>query len=147
MSMDQLRGVLKRAAALFDAGGARTQATNLEAVERLLADSGDQSVDDFVDRTVAAMNAPKPADMEPAQIVAALNEIGTDRNRFNQLVAQLKVPAFNKAKATATASLFTGAKPTAWRSKPQALEAIRQKFEERVYLAAKAAANANVTPW
>ena len=147
MSINQLRSVLKRAAGLFEASGAKAQAGDLEAVEQLLADSGDKSVDEFVEQTLAARNAPKFSELAPTDIVAKLNEIGTDRARFDQLLAQMKTAGVNKAKATGTASLFTGARATAWKSKPQALEAIRQKFEERVYLAAKAKQNENVTPW
>lgn len=146
-SISQFRSVLQRAASLFEASGAKTQADDIKAVEQLLADSGDTTVDEFVHRTQAARNAPKAAELPPAEIVAMLNDIGTDRAKFDQLFAQLKLPAFNKARAMTTAALFTGARTNAWKSKPQALEAIRQKFEERVYLASKAALNENVSPW
>lgn len=147
MSLLSLRNVLKRAAGLFEAGGAKEPAADLHAVEKLLADSGDVTVDEFVERTRDAIRAPKPSDMAPLEIVMRLNEIGVDRGRFEQFFAELKVPAFNKEMAKTTASLFTGARPTAWKSKPQALDAIRKKFEERVYLAGKAELNRNVTPW
>lgn len=146
-SISHLRRVLQRAVSLFEASGAKAQAGDIKAVENLLAETGDTTVDEFVDRTMTALNAPKAAELPPAEIVAKLNEIGTDRAKFDNLFAQLKLSAFNKSKATATAALFTGARATAWKSKPQALEAIRQKFEERVYLASKAALNENVTPW
>ncbi|MFM9939751.1 MAG: hypothetical protein ACKVP7_09665 [Hyphomicrobiaceae bacterium] len=147
MSITMLRGVLKRAAGLFEASGAKAQSRDIDAVEKLLADSGDATVDEFVERTLAARNPPKPAELSPVDVVNKLNEVGTDRAKFEQLVAQLKPPAFGKDKALMAASLFTGARPTAWKTKPQALEAIRQKFEERVYLAGKAALNEGVTPW
>ncbi len=80
-------------------------------------------------------------------IVGKLDAANISRPAFDSVMKDLRARSFGKADAVAVASIFTGARPTAFRTKGAAIEAIRQKFEERVYLAAKAKMNENVTPW
>ena len=58
MKINVLRDALKRATALFEVSGAKTQAEATSSVEKLLADCKDESVEEFVARTNEALGAP-----------------------------------------------------------------------------------------
>lgn len=147
MAMVNIRATLLRAAALFRAGGALGQARALDQVEQLLADSGDVTVDQFVDRTRAALARPRLDEMAVDLIVKRLEAIDTDRSAFSSLLSEMKQRGFSKEKTIEVAVAYTGAQATRLKSKPQALKTIENKFDERVYLASKEAMNQNVTPW
>lgn len=147
MSINELRTVLQRAAALFRASGAKSQAQAVDCVERLLADSKDETVVDFVSRTQDALSGPKPEDLTAEELALRLDNLRADKAAFAVLFTSLQRKEFTKSKAIQVASIFTGARPTAWSTKPQALKAIKRKFDDRVYLASKEAMNAKVTPW
>ena len=148
MNITQLRETLQRAAALFKSGGATSQAAALEAAERLLADSGDETVEQFVERsrTPARTSAPTaPVDIDA--LVQDLYDWRSDPERFAQFYKQMEGRNFDKETAIAVASKFLGLKPKHFKTKPEALRAIKQKFDDRLYLASKSAMNSKVTPW
>ena len=78
---------------------------------------------------------------------AQLSAIKVDKIQFGKLYAKMQGPNFKKDKAAQVAALYTGARATAFKSKPSALKAIKQKFEDRAILASKEKMNENVTPW
>ena len=147
MSVNQLRGALRRAEEMFSAAGASRQAKALTEVDRVLSPAQGESVEQFVDSTRAALTAPALADETSAVVAERLAGVGTDQAIFSSLFEQLKAREFGRDKAIEVAALYTGAGEAMWGSKAKALEAIRLKFEERVYLASKAALNEKVTPW
>ena len=147
MDTTELRAALKRAATLFKAAGAKTHAKSIEAVEHLIDASGDRTVEEFVEETRAALSEPPLASLSVLEIVERLAGAGTDQCKFNFLYKQMQARDFDKEKTVEVAARLTGAKTTTWRSKPKALQAIKSKFEERVYMASKDAANSRVTPW
>lgn len=145
MDIADLGRILKRTAAVFRSGGAAAQAEALDAVQDLLSSSGDATVEQFVQTTRTALLGIKA--LAPNEIVERLNEIGTDQAEFDVIIGQLRAKDFDKSQAAAVAALYTGARESAFKSKPKALAAIRQKFDERAYLASKAKLNERVTPW
>lgn len=147
MDIMQLRAALRRAASLFKATGAKAQAQSIEAVERLIGETGDRTVEEFVEKTQNALKEPPLGSLSVLEIVERLAIVGTDQAKFGALYKQMQSRGFDKNKVLEVASRFTGARKTAWSSKPKALQAIKLKFEERVYLASKDAANSRVTPW
>ena len=147
MDTTELRAVLKRAAALFRSAGAKRETKSIEAVESLIEASGDRTVEEFVEKTQAALSEPPLASLSIPEIVERLAAAGTDRSKFNALYKQIQGRDFDKEKTFNVAARFTGARSTTWKSKPKALQAIKSKFDERVYMASKDAANSRVTPW
>jgi hypothetical protein len=147
MDIMELRSALKRAASLFKATGAKTQAQSIVAVENLIGASGDKTVEEFVDKTRTALREPQLGSLTVLEVVERLVVVGTDQSKFTALYKQMQSRGFDKDKALEVAARFTGARKTTWTSKPKALQAIKSKFEERAYLASKDAANSGVTPW
>ena len=147
MDMKSLRSVIERAAGLFAASGAKSQAEAADSVAKLLAQSDDATVDSFVANSKDALAAPPLHALPPDVIVERLNALKTDRAAFTKLYKGLEAKALGKDQARKIAALFTGARETAWPSKPAALKAIKQKFDDRVFLANKAKQDENVTPW
>lgn len=145
MEIADLSRILKRTAAIFRSGGASQQAETLDAVQKLLESSGDATVEQFVQNTRGALLGIKAA--TPAEIAERLNAIGTDETEFVELLKQLGAKGVDKTKASEVAALYTGAREGAFKSKPKALLAIQQKFDEKVYLASKARLNERVSPW
>jgi hypothetical protein len=145
MDIADLSRILKRTAAIFRSGGAPEQAVALDAVQDLLETSGNPTVEEFVRTTREALKG--LADVSPTEIANRLTAIGTDQSEFEQLLKQLGDRQIDKAKAIAVAVLYTGARESMYKSKPKALAAIRQKFEEEVYHASKTRMNERVTPW
>ena len=119
----------------------------MQAVSNLLTDVPDRSVEEFVDKTTAALNSPKLADLPASEICAKLRDAGVDKAQFDSLYSAITDRYFAKEKTIEVAALFTGARNTAWSSKPQALKAIKMKFDERVFLDSKSRHNVRVTPW
>ena len=132
---------------MLKAARAKPQAQAVQAVNALLDDARDRSVDEFVDRTAAALNAPKMSDLPPSDVCTMLREAGVDKAQFESIYSALSDRSFSKEKTIEIASLFTGARSTAWSTKPQALKAIKMKFDERVFLDSKSRHNVRVTPW
>jgi hypothetical protein len=147
MKMDAVRSTLARAAALLAASGARPQSDALASVERLLADSGDKTVGEFVERTQTALNLPTVGELPPDVIVRKLDDINVDTGAFAAVMADLRAKNVTKEKAVSVALEYTGALPTRIRTKADALKAIQKKFDERVYLTSKETLNSTVTPW
>jgi hypothetical protein len=145
MNIADLSRILRRTAAVFRSGGAAAQAETLDAVQDLLQSSGDATVEDFVLATREALKGLEST--SPEEIVQKLRALGTDQVEFEHLLTQLGEKQISKEKATAVASLYTGARESAYKSKPKALAAIRQKFEDEVYHTSKAKLNERVTPW
>ena len=147
MDISELMGVLKQATSLFKATGAKAQAQSIEAVERVIGASGDKTVEEFVEKSRAALEEAPLVSLTALEIIERLAIAGTDQAKFGLLLKRMKSRDFDKEKVLEVASRFTGARRTAWSSKSKALQAIKSKFDERAYLAAKDAANSRVTPW
>ena len=147
MDITELRAALRRAASLFRAAGARPQTQSIEAVERLIGACGDKTVEEFVEKTRAALSEPPLESLSVLEIVERLALIGTDQTKFGALYKQMQSRGFDKEKALEVAARFTGARKNSWSSKPKAIKAIKAKFDERVYMAAKNASNSGITPW
>jgi hypothetical protein len=148
MNITQLRETLQRAASLFKSGGADSQAAALEATERLLADSGDETVQQFVERSKApAITSAPTTPIDVDALVQNLYDWRSDPESFTQAYKTMEGRTFDKATAIAVASKFLGLKPKHFKTKPEALRAIKQKFDDRLYLASKSAMNSKVTPW
>lgn len=147
MDIVELRAALRRAASLFTAAGARKQTRSIEAVDSLLEASGDKCVEEFVEKTRAALKEPPLGALSVLEIVERLAVAGVDRSKFAVLYKQMQARSFDKDKLFEVAARFTGGLKTSWSTKPKALRAIKSKFEERAYLASKDAANSRVTPW
>ncbi|MGI9423079.1 MAG: hypothetical protein ACR2PA_07790 [Hyphomicrobiaceae bacterium] len=147
MDISTLARSLKKTAGVLRAAGAKQQTAAVDAVGQLVSETDHETVEEFVDQAVEQLNRPSPKDMPPEEIVSQLRSAGTDDKAFEALFQAMRDRAFAKDKVMLVASLYTGARKTAWSTKPQALKAIREKFDDSVFLASKAAANENVTPW
>jgi len=147
MDITELRGVLKRAATLFGASGAKAQASALNDVEKLLADSGDATVEQFVERTSAALDRPPLAGQTVEEVLAQLYEVGGKRHEADRLLSELKGKAFTNESLATLASRFTGLPVKSVATKAKAVKAIKNKLDERAYLESKERMNAGVTPW
>lgn len=145
MSIAELRDVLKRAAGLFGSAGAKPQQKDLEDLERLVADSGDATVEDFVERTTDALDRAPLSAMGDEEILVRLYAIGAKGNEAVRIMAELK--SFPKDRLGKIGSRFTGIPAGSLASKPKALKAIETKLKERAYQEAKDGMNAGVTPW
>lgn len=145
MDIADLSRILKRTAAVFRSGGAEAQAETLDAVQDLLQTSGDATVEEFVKTTREALKGLE--DLAPSDIAARLNAIGPDQAEFEHFFKLISNKQVDKERAIAVAALYTGTRESAYKSKPKALAAIRQKFEDEVYHASKARLNERVTPW
>lgn len=147
MNINIIRDALRRAGTLFEVTGAESQAGAIAAVEQVLADCGDETVEDFVDKTGKALAAPRFEDLTPDVIAAELEGLRTDKAKFALHFAKLQQAGLRKEKVAEVASLYSGARPTAFKTKASALKAIKQTFDDKVYLASKQAMNEGVTPW
>lgn len=146
MSMKQIQDILSRASGVLRAAGAK-QAADVAAVAKLIGDSPDGSIDELVAASINALRQPGPAEMTAKEMAAQLYKVGDEKVAFDQLYSAISQRQFSKEKAFEIAGLYTGAGPKAWRSKSDALKAIKRKFDERVYLEAKSRLNDEVTPW
>lgn len=81
------------------------------------------------------------------EVAARFDALGTDETAFAALVSALEVRGFTKAKTCDVAEAVTGGRAGMWKSKKDAIEAIRTKFQERVYQASKLAGVDKATPW
>jgi hypothetical protein len=147
MAISDLSNVLKRAADLFQATGARAQAKEISALAATLDDSGDASVAGFVEQTQEALKRPPLAELPAEKITERLCELQGNTSAFSALLKEMNAKSFDKMKTFTVAAQYTGARETAWTTKPKALKAIKSKFEDSLYLASKAAMNAKVSPW
>lgn len=145
MDIADLGRILRRTAAVFRSGGASSQADTLEEIQGLLESSGDATVEEFVRNTRDALKGLR--ELSATEIAERLTMIGTDQTEFETLLKQLAEKQIDKTKATEVAALYTGSRAGSYKSKPKALAAIRQKFEEEAFLASKARLNERVTPW
>ncbi len=145
MNISELRDVLKRAAGLFAAAGAKSQQKDLEDVEKLLADSGDPTVEDFVQRTVDALDRKLLSSQGDEEVLVQLYAVGAKRNEADSLLTELK--GFPKERLSAIGARFTGISVTSVATKAKALKAIETKLKERAYQEGKDRMNAGVTPW
>jgi hypothetical protein len=144
MSMEDTRSTLKKVASIFRAGGSKAQATALDDLEKLLADSGDRSIEQFVERS---RPSPPLKDLAVTEIVRKLDDAKIDAAAFALILTAIEAKNFPKAKAIGVAVGYTGAIATRLKSKADALKAISSKFDERVYHSSKEAMNSKVTPW
>jgi hypothetical protein len=147
MDIAELTAALKSAMRLFKASGAKPQTKAIEAVEGLIEASGDRTVEEFVERTRAALDEPLLAGLSAEAIVERIAAAGTDQRKFTTIFKQLQAKDCQNEKVFDVAARVTGARSTTWRSKPKALQAIKSKFDERVFMASKDPANSRVTPW
>ena len=147
MDIAELRAALKKAAAVFRGAGARAQAQSIEAVDSLIRKSGDATLEEFVERTKEALQVKPLAELSAAEVIELLADAGTDAAKFNLIFLQLEARSFSKDKALEIAARFTGGRKSSWSSKSKALQAIKSKFDDRVFQASKDSANSGVTPW
>ena len=147
MEIKTLQSALGHAASLLRVGGGKTQAKALDDVSTLLGATGDATVEEFVSKTKEALKPPAPVEVSSAEIAQRLHRAGTDKVAFEQVYALLTPKDVAKPKVLQVAQYYIGSPKTTWKSKPQALKAIRAKFDERVFADKRAQANAAVTPW
>ncbi len=147
MDLSILSNTLKRAAGVLKAAGAKQQTAAVEAVEALVEAAPHQTVEQFVDHAVEELRKPDLKDLPAEEVAAQLRAAKDDRVKFDKLFQSLGSKSFTKDKVIAVAALYTGARKSAWSTKPKALKAIQAKFNETIYLSAKASVNEKVTPW
>lgn len=147
MDIKSLQSALSHAAALLRAGGGKPQAKALADVSDLLGSTGDATVGEFISKTKEALTPPPPPVVSSRDIAQRLHRAGTDKAAFEEVYAQLTPKDVVKLTVLEAAQYYIGSPKTTWKSKPQALKAIRAKFDERVFMDQRSQANAAVTPW
>lgn len=150
MKVSDLKVILQRFQAMFDAAGARRQAADLARLIGALDGYDAVSVDDFVDQMEAllAEDAPEPAnDLSIRRHVNRLKEAALDRIAFDKAVADLRSDRrVRKAELDKIAFGYIGGRQS-YPSKKAALEAIEGKFLERARNAKKKELIDKTTPW
>lgn len=151
MELKKLKDALQNVADLFAASGAATQAKDVKRVTKLLDDAPDRTSDAFISETVRALDeAERDASLaaqSAAAIVERLRGLDEDKAGFDRVVQVLKAKSVPKELLAEVAGLYTGAGPTAFKTKPKALKAIEEKHRERAFMASKSRLNERVTPW
>ena len=147
MDTKALSIVLRRAAALFAASGAKIQAQAAGEVAETLEKTADSTIDDFVSNSLSAVDVPRLDSLTPAEIAAKINSARGNTIATNSIVRGLLERAVDKDTVIQLAELMTGARLTGSKTKPNALKAIQKKIAERAYLDSKDAMNQKVTPW
>jgi hypothetical protein len=147
METRTLSDILKRAASLLAASGAKSQARATEAVADVVASRPDDTVDAFVAAAAAALEASRIEELSAQAIVDRIHEGRRDKSATASILEALKARPVTRDKLIEVAMLLTGARKLAIKSRPQALKIIQQFLDERAYLDSKEAMNAKVTPW
>ena len=147
MEIKSLQRVLTRAGGVLRAAGAKPQADAVATVTDLLGGATAGSVEQFVDDAHAALARPELKDLPAGVISMQLRESVKNRAAFDSIFAEMSHKSFDKDKVIEIAGLYTGAGPSAWPTKPKALQAIKKKYDQWVFLEAKARLNEKVTPW
>lgn len=151
MELKRLKDVLQNVADLFTTSGAAAQAKELKRVTDLLNDAPDRTSDAFVTETMKALDDAARdgslAEQPASAIVERLRSLDDDKAAFDRIVQVLKAKTVQKELVTEVAGLYTGAGPTAFKTKPKAVKAIEEKHRERAFMASKSRLNERVTPW
>lgn len=147
MGPKSLSSILRRAASLFAASGAKAQAEATATVAETLGRADDASIDEFVARSAAAIEPLNLDELAPPRIVEMLNAARRDQTETAAILHAMGARSIDKDKALRVAELFIGAKVVGPKTKPNALKAIQKKIADRAYLDSKDAMNKEVTPW
>lgn len=147
MDISILTKSLKKTAGILRAAGAKQPTAAVEAVHQLVSETEHETVEEFVDSAVHKLNEPDPKDLSAEEMASRLRAAGPDDQAFDELLQAMRHRGFAKDKVIRVASIYTGARKSAWSTKPQALKAIQAKFDDIVFYASKSAANERVTPW
>ena len=147
MDLKSLSQILKRAEGLFRSSGATAQAEAVGSIGAKLSELLNEPMEDLVGRAKARLLEPSLLELDPAEIAQCLVALRSDEAAFETIVGQLKRKDVSKQKVVAVAAAYTGVSKPSWSSKPAALKAMRSFFEQKAYLAAKAAMEEKVTPF
>lgn len=96
----------------------------------------------------AAKKAPPPTPLPDAEELALeLTAAGFDEAAFTAIIRRLEERAYDKQRVVAVAALYLGRSTKLFKTKPAAIRALLEAFQQRSYAKERNEMNAKVTPF
>ncbi len=84
---------------------------------------------------------------EAEELAQELSAAGFDEAAFNAIINRLEERAYDKERVVAVAALYLGRSTKLFKTKPAAIRAMLEAFQQRSYAKARNEMNAKVTPF
>lgn len=146
MKINELRKLLEHASGLLGAAGASSQAKPLKQLDEALSTAGDADVEKFSDEVEESIVEINVGRLPAPELASRLEKAESDPRRFNAIMASLAKRDVDKAKVAEVAAIYTSL-PNKWKSKKQAADAIRRRYDDRVFQRSKLKQVGSGTPW